>query len=248
MKEIWLYVYFPNLQLDALLQQDPKSNIHAYVILDEQTTQVCQLNHTAYEAGIRLGMGLGTAAMLKGDLQVIPYQESITENRLNDIAQSLYLVTSDICFFKNNGLLLRVHNMLNLYGNLNVYWQALQQQLLAQQVHFHYATGHSPLAARLLAITAWDQITNDAQRINQAVQHTSLQHTDISTKAVEKLQRVGIHNMQDLLKIPLTDIAKRFAIEVATYIGKISAQTPHPVNFVHPKKSVERVIKLLYDI
>lgn len=250
MQKIWLYVYFPNLQLDALLQQNPGSNLHAqgYVILDEQTNQVCQLNHVAYQAGIRLGMGLGTAAMLKADLQVIAYQQKITKNRLNDIAQNLYLVTSDICFFNDNGLLLQVHNMLNLYGNLTSYWQVVQQQLLGQQVHFHYATGHSPLAAKLLAITAWDQITDNIQTVKQAILQTSLQHTDLTVKAVKKLQRVGVHNMQDLLKIPLADIAKRFDIEVATYIGKITAQITHPVSFFHPKKSFDRFIELLYDI
>jgi protein ImuB len=250
MQKLWLYVYFPNLQLDALLQQNPESNIHtqAYVILDEHTNQVCQLNHAAYQAGIRLGMGLGTAAMLKGDLQVVAYQEKVTKNRLNDIAQSLYLVTSDICFFNHNSLLLRVHNMLSLYGDLTSYWQVVQQQLLRHQVHFHYATGHSPLAARLLAITARDQITDNIYTVKQDIQKTSLQHTDLTTKAVEKLQRVGVHNMQDLLKIPLADIAKRFDIEVATYIGQLTAEIPHPVSFFHPKKSFERFIELLYDI
>ena len=250
MQDIWLYVCFPNLQLDALLQQNPDSNIHtqAYVILDEQTNQICQLNHIAHEAGIRLNMGLGTAAMLKADLQVIAYQQKITKNRLNDIAQGLYLVTSDICFFNDNSLLLRVHNMLNLYGNLTSYWQVVQRQLSLQQVGFHFATGHSPLAARLLAITAWDQVTDNVEVIKKAIQNTPLQHTDITPKAVEKLQRVGVHTIQALLNIPIAEIAKRFDIEVATYIGKITAQINHPVSFFHPKKSFDRFIELLYDI
>jgi len=250
MQNIWLYLYFPNLQLDALLQQNPDSYIHtqAYVILDEQTNQICQLNRIAHQAGIRLNMGLGTAAMLKADLQVIPYQQEITKNRLNDIAQSLYLVTSDICFFNDNSLLLRVHNMLNLYGNLASYWQVVQRQLSLQQVRFHYATGHSPLAARLLAITAWDQVIDNLDVIKKAIQNTALQHTDLTTKAVKKLQRVGIHTIQALLNIPLAEIAKRFDIEVATYIGKITSQINHPVSFFHPKKSFDRFIELLYDI
>lgn len=250
MHNIWLYLYFPNLQLDALLQQNPESNMHtqAYVILDEQSNQICQLNHAAYLAGIRLEMGLGTAAMLSGDLQVIAYQPEITKSRLNDIAQSLYLVTSDICFFDKNGLLLRVHNMLNLYGNLSAYWQVVQQQLSLQQVRFHYATGHSPLAARLLAMTTWDQVTDNEDAIIKAIHNTPLQHTDLTPKAVEKLQRVGVHTIQALLKIPLADIAKRFDMEVATYIGRLTAQITHPVSFFHPKKSFERYIELLYDI
>ncbi|MBL4631886.1 MAG: DNA polymerase Y family protein [Paraglaciecola sp.] len=250
MKNIWLYLYFPNLQLDALLQQNPESNMQAqaYVILNEQTNQICQFNPTAYQAGIRLGMGLGTAAMLKGDLQVIAYQEKVTKNRLEDIAQHLYLITSDICFFNDNALLLRVHHMLNLYGNLTSYWQVVRQCLLRQRVHFHFATGYSPLAAKLLAITAWDRVTDDMQAVKQAVQKVSLQHTDLTTKAVVKLQRVGVHNIQGLFKIPLADIAKRFDIEVVTYIGKLTTEIPHPVDFFHPKTSFDRVIELLYDI
>lgn len=249
-QHLWLYLHFPNLQLDALLQQNPESNIHtqAYVILDERTNQVCQLNHAAYQAGIRLNMGLGTAAMLNGDLQVIPYQREITQNRLSDIAQSLYLVTSDICFFNDNSLLLRVHNMLNLYGDLNAYWQVVQHQLSLQQVVFHYATGHSPLGAKLLANTAWDQVTDNPIEIKKAITASPLQYTDLTPKAVEKLQRVGIYTIQGLLKVPLADIAKRFDMEVATYIGKITAQIPHPVRFFHPKKSFDRFIELLYDI
>jgi protein ImuB len=250
MQKLWLYVLFPSLQLDALLKQNPESNTdtQAYVILDEQTNQVCQLNHNAYQAGIRLGMGLGTAAMLKGDMQVIAYQTKVTQNRLDDIAQSLYLVTSDICFFSDNALLLRVHNMLNLYGNLTSYWQAVKHQLQEQQVDFHYATGHSPLAAKLLATTAFNKITDDVQIIEQAIQTTSLQHTDLAPKAIEKLQRVGVHNIQSLLKLPIGDIAKRFDIEVATYIGQLTAQIPHPVKFFHPKKHFDRYVELLYDI
>ena len=250
MQKLWLYLYFPNLQLDALLQQDnaTTSLSQAYVILDQQTNQVCQLNNHAYHAGIRLGMGLGTAAMLKADLQVIAYQAKVTENRLKDIAQNLYLVTSDICFFSHNGLLLGVHNMLSLYGNLSTYWQVVKRQLVEQQVQFHYASGYSPLTAKLLAMTNWDQVSEDRNKMQQAIAKTALQHTDLPAKAIEKLQRVGISTIHDLGLIPLSDIAKRFTIEVATYIGKLSAEIPHPVEYFHPKKTFNHFIELLFDI
>lgn len=250
MQKLWLYLHFPSLQLDTLLQQSTDADIHkqAYIVLNEATNQICQLNQAAYQAGLRLGMGLGTACMLKADIQVVPYQEKITHNKLNNIAQSLYLATSDICFFSKDGLLLRVHNMLSLYGNLASYWQRIKHILLTQDVHFHYATGHSPLAAKLLAINAWDQITECKLSIQKAVGQSPLQHSELTTKAVEKLKRVGIHNMYDLLNIPLADIAKRFEIEIVTYIGRLTAELSHPVNFYYPKPYFDQIIELLFDI
>lgn len=250
MQTLWLYLHFPHLQLDTLLQQVTDDNAAelAYVILDESSNQICQLDQIAYQAGIRLGMGLGTAAMLKGDIQVTPYQPKITQSVLHHIAQNLYLLTSDICFFSDQGLLLRINNMLNLYGNLTLYWQAIQYQLNSENVHFHYATGHSPLAAKILATTAWDDITDDMRIIQQAIQHIPLQHTELTPKIVDKLKRVGIDDIQGLLNIPLADIAKRFDSDVATYIARLTAQLPHPVRFFHPKSDFDHYMELLYDI
>ncbi|MEP4100689.1 DNA polymerase Y family protein [Paraglaciecola sp.] len=250
MQKLWLYLYFPSLQLDTLLQQSSDKNIHkqAYIIFDEAKNQACQLNKAAYQAGIRLGMGLGTASMLKADLQVIPYQEKITRNKLNNIAQNLYLATSDICFFSDNGLLLRVHNMLNLYGNLATYWQHIKHILETQNVHFHYATGHSPLAAKLLAIKAWDHITDNQKYIEKSVSQCRLQHTELPPKAIQKLNRVGIHKIKDLLNLSLADIAKRFEIDIVTYIGRLTAELSHPINFFHPKPYFDQIIELLFDV
>ncbi|MGS2719532.1 Y-family DNA polymerase [Paraglaciecola aestuariivivens] len=248
MQSLWLYLHFPQLQLDSLLQQCDSSVSHAYVIFDPHTNQICQLNQQAYQTGIRLGMGLGTAAMLNAELQVVTYQPKFSKQQLHNIAQSLYLVTSDISFFAPDGLLLRVHNMLNLYGSLTTYWQALSQQLSTQQVSFHYATGHSPLAARLLARSAWDKVTDDHSSIHQAMASIALTNSDLAPQVVTKLARVGVHNIKSLLSLSVAELAKRFDIEVATYLGKLTAEIPHPVDFFHPKKAFECFTELLYEI
>jgi protein ImuB len=259
MQKLWLYLHFPSLQLDSLLQQEVTQqaatqnshdlhNRQAYIILNEQNNQICQLNQVAYQAGIRFGMGLGTAAMLKSELQVVLYQEKINQNILNDIAHNLYIVTSDISIQSPHGLLLQVHNMLQMYGGLENYWQAVQHQLPTQNTHFHYATGNTPLAAKILATTSWDIITANTQKISQATHSISLQHTELSLSVIKKLDRVGIRNIQDLLRLPLADLAKRFDADVATYIGKLTNQIPHIIHFFHPKKIFERYLELLFDM
>ncbi|MDU0354363.1 DNA polymerase Y family protein [Paraglaciecola aquimarina] len=254
MQKLWLYLCFPQLQLDALLQQNvPNKTAHqAYVILDERTNQICQLDHNAYQAGIRLGMGLGTAAMLKSDLQVIVYQTRINQEILHDIANSLYLLTSDISIHKPHGLLLQIQNMLSMYGGIKPYWQTIKQQLCHglynQGLSFSYGTGHSPFAAKILAATSWNKITDNTQVIEQAILPIKLSYTELSSQVIKKLERVGIYDVQSLLNIPLADLAKRFDADVANYIGKLTNQIPHPIQFFHPKKNFERYVELLYDL
>lgn len=246
MKALWLYLHFPHLQLDTLFSQ--KAVEHPVVILDGKLNTVVQLNQLAYDSGIRLHMGLGTAAALAQSLQVIPYQSDIERNTLKEIAEWLYLVTSDICFYPPNGLLLRIHNMLNLYSGLAPYWLAIKNQLSSLKITYQYSTGHSPYASRMLARAAWNTITDDFLLIKQQVNQCTLSQTELSAKAIHKLNRVGIHKIDDLLKLPLKDVAKRFDIDLVTYLGRLTGEFQHPVNFFHPTESFHRYLELLYSI
>lgn len=246
MKNLWLYLHFPHLQLDTLFSQAPVD--HSLIILDSKTNTVLQLNRQAKAAGISLNMGLGTAAALDQKLQVIPYQAEIERHKLAEVAEVLYLVTCDICFFQPNGLLLRIHNMLNLYGGLDAYWKIVQGQLEQVQVSFHYATGHSPFAARILARDAWNTITDDYRLMKKRVGDCALQQTELHPKDVQKLTRVGIHSVGNLLKLPLKDIAKRFDIELVTYLGRLTGEFQHPMHFFHPPDHFYRYLELMFDI
>ena len=111
---LWLYLHFPSLQLDSLFSGD-KQNEHPLIIVDEKTHKVIQANSLALDSGITLGMGIGSAAALNHELQVLPHRAEIEENRLKEIAHWAYLVTSDMALLPPNGLLIKTSNMLSLY-------------------------------------------------------------------------------------------------------------------------------------
>ena len=250
MQSLWLYLHFPHLQLDTLSsssitntdQQQP------LVILDSKSNKVVQLNQAAYSAGIRLGMGLGSAAALAYDLLVHPYKKETEQARLNDIGQSLYWVTSDICLYPPDGLLLRIHNMLQLYSGLPGYWQTIKNQLKNIHSRYHFATGYSPFMARLLGRAHWDKVTKEREVMLNQASRCSLNYTELPDKTINKLNRVGIHTLGDLLTLPLKDIAKRFDIELVTYLGRLSGEFQHSVDFYHPPESFHRYLELMYEI
>ena len=88
---LWLYVHFPQLQLDALLESslqakssgsDHKSGAYAeraLIVFDAQQNRVLQCNAVARAASIVVGMGLGTAASLCPNLEVIDYRYEAEE-------------------------------------------------------------------------------------------------------------------------------------------------------------------------
>lgn len=245
---LWLYLHFPNLQLDALLAQAQGQDLAPLVILDQQSHNIVQLSAKAAAAGITLNMGLGTAAALAQDLQVVPYAPRITEQKLHEVAEILYLSTSDISFFAPQGLLLRIHNMLKLYGDVSHYWQVVKNQLSPLKLTYHYATGHSPLAAYMLAKKGWNTISDDLELLSNAVAQCSLHETDIAAKTQQQLLRVGVHTIQDLLRISFADMAKRFDINLVNYLGRLSAEFKHPIEFHHPPEVFKRYMELLFDV
>lgn len=246
MQSLWLYLHFKHLQLDTLFHQQTVD--YPVVILDAINSTVVQLNSTAQDLGITIGMGLGTSAALAQDLRVIPYQSELEGNKLNEIADSLYLFTSDISFFPPNGILLRIHNMLSLYGGIDAYWQGIQQPLKRFQLTYDFATGFSPLSARMLARRGWNQITQNYDQLKLHVAQCSLQQTDLAAKTIQKLNRVGIRDVAGLLALPLKDVAKRFDIELVTYLGRLTGEFQHPINFFHPCEHFHRYLELSYDI
>ncbi|MEZ8968130.1 nucleotidyltransferase [Vibrio breoganii] len=251
---LWLYIHFPRLQLDTLFSEAiaPAKN-HADgsenpAICIVEKHQITQANQAAIEKGITLGMGLGSAASLCADLQVFPYQQKIEEDKLQQIAQWLYVYTSDITLYTHQGLLLKVSNMLTLYRDLESYWRVISQHLDQLHLHYSYATAYSPLGAKLLAETQHNIVSDNMTEIESAIVSRPLIATELSSANIEKLARIGVNNLTQLTALNMTEIARRFDIQVVNYVGRLLGQFKHPVAFYHPPAHFNQHLNLLYEI
>lgn len=242
---LWIYLHFPALQLDALFAEQ---KTQATVIIDSKHFQVLQCNAEAEQQGIQIGMGLGCASALCHSLQVHPYDAKQEQIILTDIAQWLYLITSDIALFPPHGLLLKVTNMLSLYGGLDAYWKTLQTHLNTLNIHYGYSSGFSPYSAMLLAKSAANLLSQDKEQIITALYPYPLPATELEQKQVEALARVGVQNIHELLSLPMQDIARRFDIDLVNYVGRLMGQFKHPVTFYHPPEKFKHYLELLFEI
>lgn len=241
----WIYLHFPTLQLDALFAEQACLPL---AIVEPSHFKVVQCNVTARKEGIQLGMGLGSASALCHQLQVHPYDPKVEQQTLIHIAQWLYMVTSDICLFPPQGILLKVTDMLSLYGGLNTYWQRVSHHIEKLQLNYLYSVGFSPFSAMLLAKSGARLLTLDKDLILKTMAPFPLIATELDIKKVEKLQRVGITTLEDLLALPMQEVARRFDIDLVNYVGRLMGQFKHPVTFYHPPEQFECYQELLFDI
>ncbi|WP_070963687.1 Y-family DNA polymerase [Vibrio sonorensis] len=242
---LWLYLHFPMLQLDSLYAEAKESPL---VLVAEYTHRIVQHNQAASAQGIKNSIGLGSAAALCPDLQVHVYEPKAEHNTLLELAQWLYLVTSDIVLSPPQGLLLKASNMLTLYGDLPSYWQQIKQQLSALPVRYQFATGFSPLSAILLAKSSYNTITDNKEKMLTDLRRHPITASELTDKQVDALSRIGIQTFAELLDLPLQDIARRFDIELVNYTGRLLGQFKHPVQFYHPPQAFSSYLELLYEI
>jgi protein ImuB len=241
---LWIYLHFPRLQLDALFGDNQEQPV---VIVESQRCQILQYNEIAEQQGIKPGMGLGSAASLCRDLQVHPYHPHTELSKLQEIAQWLYLITSDIVLMPNQGILLRTTPMLSLYEGLENYWNKVRAHLSELKLSFQFGCGFSPLSAKLMALAGANVLSDDKSLIEQMLFPLPLPLTDLSSSMVEKLHRVGVTSLKELLELPLQDIARRFDIDLVNYVGRLTGQFKHPVDFYHPTESFQVYLELLFE-
>lgn len=240
---LWLYLHFPRLQLDTLFAEGEQVPI---CIIEKH--KVVQANQDALKTGIQLGTGLASAASLCSDLQVTAYEPEFEQQRLQQVAQWLYLYTSDITLFPNKGLLLKVTGMLTLYRDLESYWKVISGHLDKLNLSYQYATAYSPLAAKLLAEVGTNCIYDKKEQIDQQLFSQSIHASELSGSNIEKLNRIGVRNLEQLLTLNMTEIARRFDIQVVNYVGRLLGQFKHPVQFYHPPAYFSQDLVLLYEV
>ncbi|MEF1310060.1 DNA polymerase Y family protein [Vibrio mytili] len=242
---LWIYLHFPRLQLDALFAENQTQPV---VIVESQRCRIIQYNDEAKRQGIKLGMGLGSAASLCRDLQVHPYHPQAEQNKLYEVAHWLYLITSDVVLMPNQGILLRATPMLSLYEGLENYWCKVYSHLATLTLSFQFGCGFSPLSAKLMALSGSNQLSEDKDALQASLNTLPLTLTDLSPSIITKLQRVGVNTLQGLLELPLQDIARRFDIDLVNYVGRLTGQFKHPVDFYHPTESFQVYLELLFEL
>ncbi|AWB67037.1 hypothetical protein C2869_11595 [Saccharobesus litoralis] len=244
---LWLYLDFPQIQLDNLLLEQANQSV-AIIIIDASENNIVQLNQTALNAGIKPNMGLATALALHHDLHPLEYNEQLEHQQLKQIAEWLYQYSADIALNSPKGLYLKVDSMLALYGNFANYWQNIQQVLNSLNYQFNYAVAKTPLAAKILASTR-----SQTFLLKETQQQAQLKCMPIEVlfqqrKTVQQLQRIGINTIGQLQTLPIKELNRRFDKNTINRLYQLSGQQHHGLTFFEPTLIFRQALELLFEV
>ncbi|NMH59791.1 Y-family DNA polymerase [Alteromonas ponticola] len=245
---LWLYLDFYQLTLDMLAPIQTELRVQPCIIYRADTNQVLQCNALAHAAGIESGMGMAQAASLSGELNIIDYKEQREANHLTVLASALYPLIGDIVLAPPNSLALRLDPSIKYYEGLQPLWQTIINELTRQKVTYRFATGWSIESAKVLAKAKTNTIIAKRTDIHHALQQCHLKHTDLSTKQITSLSRVGIHNIKSLLALPATELGKRFDNALISYLTALRGEVFPHCSYFHPEETFSATIEPAYEI
>ena len=149
----WLYLYFPQLQLDRLQALTPSLVQQPTVLFQpqERLQPILQKNQEAVQAGVQAGMSLAKAWLLTERLYPLAWREYEQVRLLRQLAAHLYQGFSDIFLDSPDGLWLNLQPLQRIYPTELISQQVLQELLAPFEVQVCQAKHSAPMAARLLA-------------------------------------------------------------------------------------------------
>lgn len=244
---LWLYLHFTHLPID-LLERGTETRQPLALHLPGQS-RVQWINQLAADAGVLPGQRLNTAHCLCPELAIQSYAPERSLCALRELAQWAGRYSGFISLAGDNGLWLEVGTMRRLFGGLPGLYDPLSQDLQHQGLRFHAALGYTPLAARWLARHVHlDAPSEDAQRMLTQLRQLPLDASDIDPHLQEKMQRMGLHTLGQLLDLPKAELAPRFGQPLIQMLNQLMGTLPHPLPAYQPPAIFERRLDFISEI
>ncbi len=244
---LWLYLCFHQLPVDmyqrALATPQPIAVLSA-----PPAPQVLWANMLAEEKGIQPGMALHTALCLAADLHYTSYEETRVCEQLKHLAQWAYAYSATIALYPPDGLLLEVGSMTRLFRGLNPLVSQMQADLEHLGFSVHLATGHTPLAARILACAAMECLSEDPEQIARQLLSVELSQCFLPEGQAALLNRMGIHQLKQLQAIPVAELGQRFGKALCDHLDRLSGALAAPQTLYQPPEHFERTLSFMHEI
>ena len=255
---LWLYLRFPDLYLQHLLQDEQVAANQAIAVVDQQQ-RILYCNQAALDCGVSIDMALSTAFCLAPDLIAQPLDAQQQEQQLIHKALWAENFSASISLDPPNALWLEVGSMQRLFGGLDGLFEQLTEQLQQQNWQFESAITPTPFSARVLASAEHVKIL-DKEHLLQALQPLSIEQLQLSSatdhksdnkqlaKVQDKLQRMGIKDYPQLAALPAREIGYRFGSDTLHYLEQLKGQRPHVLKLFEAPEIFEQTRHFLEEI
>ena len=259
-QEIWLYLQFPLLSLEALLPElspEQQSKPIAVISSQKNAQRVLCCNSQAGAWGIEPNLSISTALVLCPELMTLSRQPEKEQQQLQQLALLAYSFSPVVILpnerkqksnnFKFStrplGLWLEISGCDKLFKGYNNLLQALAKKLQDQSISSVTGIAHNPMAAQLLCQPGFQCQLPTTTEIQQQLLSTNLSQLDCSTYQQQSFKRLGLNHVGDLLALSRSALSRRFDHQLMDIIAQLKNEKPFSARRFQPANSFRDVIK-----
>jgi protein ImuB len=224
---LWLALHFPCLPLEAL---GPSDSQEPRIVCESKGRRavVRVADDLAQQSGVRPGLELNVAYAMVPTLEVnerIPAKE---RDALQRLAIHAGAFTPTVCIDGDGILLLEISGSRRLYGGLNRLLTDLCQRMQPLGYRFRTAVMPTPASASLIARTGETACVTQLSQLVSHVGWVPISHLDMPARHHSLLTGMGIRCVQDLLRLPRADLARRLSPEMILTLDRLVGREPDP--------------------
>ncbi len=237
--DLWLALYFPKLALEIL---EPENNSLPFVVIEEKNGK--QLVHTASDPaaqlGIVKGMSLSAARAFSMQLQTRNLEPQLQQRKLQDLASWALQFSSRVSLQSPSSLLIEVAASIKYFGSLRKIIEQIDHSLKNSCRHTHcFAITPSPEASLLLARSGNQKVIHDLADLRSVLGQVSVSVLPIDKKSLQQLNKIGVHILRDIWRLPAAALARRFSVELMTYLDRVLGKSTSILPLHHPPASFQ---------
>ena len=252
-------VNIPHLALQVLLRDNPDWRKTPVVLVDKNTPQgiVLQCNKAASVFAIRQGMRFATARSLCEKINAGVVTPSMIKKTVKNFHADLFEFCPEIDLGSFSSLVpmgddfrfsgtawLRVTGLDALFGSYEKWAKKLYAHLRVSGLTPSISIGFSRFGSYVLAKNKKTGITipDSDSESRKLVYKSGLRILELEPKAVAKLERLGIKNLVELLRLPPESIQKRFGREAFALWKESSDLKTQMLKPIHYEAPLEETV------
>lgn len=245
-EKIWLYLHFPLLPLDALLDdskiEDDRQIPTAVVGQEKNAMRILCCNDSAKISGVEPLLSLSTALALCPDLLTLQQQPEREQTTLQQLALIAYSF-SPVVIIAEQGLWLELSGCEKLFRSYRQLLQQLQKKLSHRCAHIDMGIAGSADAARLLCQTGFRCELPERAEVEQQLRLTPLSLLNIQRRQQQSFKQLGLTCLEDLLVLSRAELASRFGTDIVDQLQLLLGEQPCQLTRFKPAVSFHDLLQ-----
>lgn len=238
MSRRFVSIWFPYLTTDWFALRRPALRNIAFVVTASSHGRmiITAANPQAITKGIATGMALADARALHPSLEAVNDIPSLQEKMLHRIAEWCIRFTPVAAVDPLGGVILDASGCTHLWGGDRAYLTEIIKRIQAKGFHAKAAIADTIGAAWAVARFSSRSCVIHMDKQVDAIASLPVQSLRIEPETVQRLHKLGLHKVKDLLGMRRTTLRRRFGELIIERLSQASGNVPE---FIQPVKPVE---------